>query len=115
LPQADAEGRTWQGAAGRACADCHRDPHAGQFVRLGTTDCSRCHKSQTSFGTVTFRHNLDSRFPLGEQHAKLPCASCHRPESIGGCETIRYKPLPTDCVGCHGREEGGAPFRRRRQ
>lgn len=108
-------GRTWGKARGSDCSDCHRDPHQRQFERLGRTDCSRCHKSTTSFATLSFRHNLDSRFPLGEQHAKVPCASCHKPEPIEGVTVTRYLPLPTDCKSCHGREEGGAPFRRRRQ
>lgn len=115
LPGTTSTGRTWRKAAGNDCVDCHRDPHGKQFERLGTTDCARCHKSTTAFATVSFRHNLDSRFPLGEQHAKVPCASCHKPEAIGGAQIVRYKPLPTDCASCHGREEGGAPFRRRRQ
>ncbi len=114
LPWQTSSGRTWTKAAGNECADCHRDPHQQQFERLGRTDCVRCHKSATAFVTLSFRHNLDSRFPLGEQHAKVPCASCHKPEKIGGVESVRYKPLPTECVSCHGREEGGAPFRRRR-
>ncbi|MBL8756252.1 MAG: cytochrome c3 family protein [Planctomycetes bacterium] len=110
-----AEGRTWARAKGTACADCHTDPHAGQFERLGATDCNRCHKSTTTFATLSFRHNLDSRFPLGEQHEKVACAGCHKPEQVGGRAVVRYKPLPTECVSCHGREEGGAPQRRRRQ
>lgn len=115
LPQAAATGRTWREAKGRDCADCHRDPHQRQFERLGQTDCNRCHKSTTTFATLSFRHNLDSRFQLGDQHAKVPCASCHKPEAIEGKTVTRFKPLPVDCIGCHGREEGGAPFRRRRQ
>ena len=110
-----ANGRTSGRAKGTACADCHRDPHQGQFVRLGRVDCARCHKNTASFATLSFRHNLDSRFPLGDQHAKVPCASCHKPETIEGKSVVRYVPLPTECVHCHGREEGGAPFRRRRQ
>jgi hypothetical protein len=115
LPTADAAGRTWRQAAGRDCADCHRDPHQRQFERLGQTDCNRCHKSTTTFATLSFRHNLDSRFQLGDQHSKVPCASCHKPESIEGKTVTRFKPLPVECVDCHGREEGGAAFRRRRQ
>ena len=115
LPGQTATGRTWTRANGSECADCHQDPHRGQFERLGRTDCARCHKSTTQFGTLSFRHNLDSRFPLGEQHAKVACASCHEKETAGGVEFVRYKPLPTECVSCHGREEGGAPFKRRRR
>lgn len=115
LPSQDASGRTVSRAKGRECADCHRDPHQKQFERLGTTDCARCHKSTTAFATLSFRHNLDSRFPLGEQHAKVACALCHKPEPILGVTVTRYKPLPVECIACHGREDGGAPSRRRRQ
>ena len=108
-------GRTWGHAAGSDCAACHADPHRKQFERLGKTDCERCHKSATTFATLSFRHNLDSRFPIEEQHAKVACAGCHKPETDNRGSFVRYKPLPVDCVGCHGREEGGAPSRRRRR
>ncbi len=115
LPAADDSGRTWGRARGDGCADCHRDPHQGQFERLGRVDCARCHKSATSFATLSFRHNLDSRFPLGEAHAKVACASCHKPATIDGVTVVRYRPLPMECVDCHGTEGGGASGRRRRQ
>lgn len=112
---ADPNGRTWAKARGRDCVDCHLDPHQGQFERLGKTDCARCHKSTSSFATLSFRHNLDSRFPLGDAHAKVACAGCHKPEPIKGVKAVRYKPLPVECVECHGTEGGGAVGRRRRQ
>ena len=115
LTQQTITGRTWGKAKGRTCADCHQDPHDGQFARRGGTDCSRCHKSATTFATLSFRHNLDSRFRLGDQHRDVKCSSCHKPETKDGHTIVRYKPLPTKCVDCHGREEGGAPQRRRRR
>ena len=115
LAAASDTGRTWGRAKGRNCANCHADPHQGQFEKRGETDCMRCHKSTTSFATLSFRHNLDSRFPLGDQHAKVACKSCHKEETEDGVTFARYKPLPTTCVECHGREEGGSPFRRRRK
>lgn len=115
LPDAAAAGRIWGKARGRECIDCHKDPHQGQFDRLGRTDCARCHKSTTSFATLSFRHNLDSRFPLGDAHSKVACAGCHKPEPIKGETVVRYKPLPVECVECHGTEGGGASGRRRRQ
>ena len=106
----DATGRTWERARGRECSDCHADPHAGQFVREGKIDCTRCHRSTTSYSVLSFRHDVDSRFALGEAHAKVPCASCHKLEKIAEKMAIRYLPLPTECVQCHGAE--GAPRRR---
>ncbi|MFK7739033.1 MAG: cytochrome c3 family protein [Planctomycetota bacterium] len=115
LSQPDASGRTWSRAKGQECADCHTDPHRDQFARFGKTDCTRCHKSVNTFATLSFRHNLDSRFQLGDQHRKVACALCHKQETAQGETFVRYKPLPTKCVDCHGREEGGAPRRRRRR
>lgn len=115
LSETTSTGRTWGKAKGRECADCHTDPHQGQFARFGKTDCRRCHKSATTFATLSFRHNLDSRFQLGEQHRKVACNLCHKPETKDGVTIVRYKPLPTKCVDCHGREEGGAGRRRRRR
>ncbi|MCB9879060.1 MAG: hypothetical protein H6835_15805 [Planctomycetes bacterium] len=115
LAVADATGRTWGEAKGRACADCHADPHRQQFERRGATDCARCHKSTTTFAALTFRHNLDSRFPIEEQHQKVACARCHQQEHVDGITFVRYRPLPVQCVDCHGREEGGATSRRRRR
>lgn len=115
LGNATSTGRTWGKAKGTACADCHTDPHRGQFERLGGTDCTRCHKSSNTFATLSFRHNLDSRFQLGDQHRDVACSLCHKPETEQGVTFVRYKPLPTRCVDCHGREEGGAPLRRRRR
>ena len=106
-------GRTWAEARGRDCSACHREPHQRQFERNGRTECARCHKNASSFATLSFRHNLDSVFPLGQQHEKVPCASCHKPEPIEGVTAVRYKPLPTECVSCHGAENGGTPGRRR--
>lgn len=103
----DATGRESHRAKGRECGDCHADPHQRQFERLGRTDCARCHKSQTSFRQLSFRHNLDSRFPLGDAHRKVPCSSCHELESFGAVQAVRYKPLPTDCVDCHGTDRPG--------
>jgi hypothetical protein len=115
LAQPSASGRSWGRARGRDCVDCHKDPHQGQFERLGRSDCSRCHKSATTFATLSFRHNLDSSFPLGEAHEKVACAGCHKPEAIHGVTAVRYRPLPMECVDCHGTEGGGSTGRRRRQ
>lgn len=115
LAQPSDVGRSWGRARGRDCVDCHTDPHQGQFERLGSTDCSRCHKSATTFATLSFRHNLDSSFPLGEAHEKVACAGCHKPEPIRGVTAVRYRPLPMECVDCHGTEGGGSTGRRRRQ
>jgi hypothetical protein len=85
-----------------ACASCHEDVHRGQFNDGKDKDtCSRCH-STASFTTLTFDHDVDSRYPLTGQHAQAPCAGCHRSERLrGGEAVVRYKPVETACARCH--------------
>ena len=102
LRRPDSEGRTWSRAKGTSCASCHDDPHAGQFEVEGATDCSVCHSSTSSFQALSFDHNEDSSFALDETHAALACDACHRSETSDEIEFVRYKPLGTSCVDCHG-------------
>ena len=106
LPRPTEDGRTWARAPGGTCADCHTDPHAGQFEQAGATDCSTCHRSTGVFRDLSFNHEWDARFRLGEAHADLSCGACHLPTSIDGIEAVRYRPLPRECVDCHGLREG---------
>ncbi|MEW6072947.1 MAG: cytochrome c3 family protein [Planctomycetota bacterium] len=100
LPRPGARRRTTMMAAGRACADCHVDPHAGQFARDGGTECARCHVLD---GGLSFDHQTDSRFPLDETHREIACAKCHVPWPLpGGSRAIRYRPLGLSCTDCHG-------------
>lgn len=126
LAAPDRLGRTMEAAHGTRCADCHADPHGGQFQRPdvllpeGETDCGRCHDPGTAFRASRFDHSWDTRFSLEGPHADLACAACHRVERT---ETdprvglVRYRPLGTQCVDCHGDQAGAlrrrAPGRRR--
>ena len=101
LRRPDGEGRTWARAQGTACADCHADPHAGQFEVAGRTDCARCHEGSERF-LLAFDHERDARFALGLQHRGLACSACHLPARDGAREVVRYRPLPTACADCHG-------------
>lgn len=104
LPAPDERGRSYGRAAGTSCADCHRDPHLGQF-RAGAAraDCARCHGDPASFAADRFDHARDSRFPLDGDHADLACGACHKPWPVSeGREIVRYKPLGTRCGDCHG-------------
>jgi hypothetical protein len=113
LRQPTQEGRSWGRARGPACADCHPDPHAGQFQVEGRNDCTRCHAAaQPKF--LAFDHERDARFALGEAHAKLACSACHASVAVEtGVETVRYRPLPIECVDCHGVREDVLLRRRR--
>lgn len=108
----DEVGRTWSHARGQECADCHQDPHAGQFAAAGKTDCQRCHRSAVAFADVSFRHDIQSRFRLGEAHEKLACSACHKPETVQGVEVVRYRPMGAECRDCHGATDD--PLRRRK-
>jgi len=109
LRRPDHEGRTWDRAAGSACSDCHSDPHARQFTPSGESvaSCVDCHRDGNSFGELRFSHERDSRFPLGEAHQGLECSACHEAEvdPLTGADFVRYRPLPTECVDCHGVHE----------
>lgn len=95
-------GRTLGLARGSSCADCHADPHVGQFRQDGRTDCARCHTDAASFTTLDFDHDRDTRFPLDERHAALSCGACHRSTPLpDGRRAVRYKPLGTTCADCH--------------
>ena len=104
LRKPDELGRTFAPASGPGCADCHQDPHAGQFDVDGWTECSRCH---TSFvrSYLSFDHERDARFALGEAHAEVACSACHPTTIRQGIEVVHYQPLGIECVDCHGVHE----------
>lgn len=94
-------------APGARCADCHADPHAGQFGEGGPTDCRRCHDTAT-FGIRRFDHD-ETRFRLDAVHRELACASCHRAHESSHGPVIRYRPLGTACGDCHRLGGGDRP------
>jgi hypothetical protein len=120
LTEPDLHGRTLGPAAGVLCVTCHADPHGGQFARVdrrfpsGGVDCSRCPTPRGAFRADDFNHAWDTAFPLDGSHASLACAACHKREredltskAAGAASSlVRYRPLPTRCVGCHGDQSG---------
>lgn len=106
LRQPESSGRRFARAAGDSCADCHADPHAGQFrpAAGGPADCARCHPMSTGFAPAAgFDHQRDARFALDETHRALDCAACHQSyPGSGGKTVVRYKPLGVTCKDCHG-------------
>jgi len=104
-----------------SCTGCHVDEHRGQFTARangrsdrrearGGKDCSFCHLTD-SFKKTSFTHQ-DRRFTtfaLAGKHSSLPCGSCHRPVQIADAiQTVRYRPVPRDCEGCHADFHHGA-------
>jgi len=75
------------------CVACHRkdDSHKGA---LGEA-CGRCH-TERDWKESTFDHGK-TRFPLLDSHARVNCESCHR--------DANYKRAPTDCYGCHTKDD----------
>lgn len=120
LEAADPNGRTMAEAVGARCADCHSDPHGGQFARRdpafpeGGVDCSRCHDPSGGFRANTFDHTWDTDFPLDGSHAALACGACHKRERAvatgvspgGATQLVRYRPLAKQCADCHGDQAG---------
>ena len=92
-------------ALGQRCEQCHADPHAGQFLGVGGTDCARCH-GQQDFHTLHFDHQR-TRFPLDATHAKVECARCHTAYDTPRGPLVRYKPLGLTCGDCHQLGAGG--------
>jgi cytochrome b subunit of formate dehydrogenase len=82
------------------CADCHKDPHNGQFK----TDCTRCHQTPESFKVkqLHFDHNQDTKFPLAGKHTSVDCVKCHQPQPPNGpLASAQFINLGTDCATCH--------------
>jgi len=79
----------------KACIACHQadDVHAG----ANGTKCQDCHKT-TAWKKLSFDHNKDTKFPLRERHAKLPCQSCHKDDPY-------RKKIKSGCVSCHSHDD----------
>jgi hypothetical protein len=102
----------------KACLDCHRDPHDGQFA--GPPRGNRCEGCHTvdSFKPSTFglTEHQTARFVLKGSHAAVPCQDCHtkgaaeriagasaHADSKAGAEggVARYHFPKLACEGCH--------------
>lgn len=79
----------------RACAECHADPHRGQFAKeMQSGGCGACHTSGD-----WRRPRVDhSTWPLTGGHREVACVRCH-----GGRGTAEatYRGVPRECDGCH--------------
>jgi hypothetical protein len=85
--------------ASASCRSCHdrQNPHADQF---GETDCRSCHDTN-SYRIEQFDHTR-TRFALDGAHTRAACSACHSATTLAGRTLVRYRPLPTTCVACHG-------------
>ena len=84
--------------AGATCRSCHESgqPHGDQF---GETGCQVCHTT-TTYRIEKFDHSR-ARFVLDGAHARVACASCHKPGPAAS-GTVVYRPLSVECSACHG-------------
>lgn len=98
-----------------ACADCHRDPHAGRATLRGAkADCAACHTVERFRpGTLPVAQHAPGRFPLEGRHAEVPCAKCHLRDATAagrarlGPATVDIRPPSERCSTCHVDPHGG--------
>jgi hypothetical protein len=98
------------------CADCHKEPHRGQFKSA----CTKCHTAPTAWSVkqIQFDHNKDTKFQLAGKHARVDCIKCHKPLTKGGplgsanfiglgktcedCHKVKHAPeYGSSCMACH--------------
>jgi len=90
--------------APRRCAECHQDPHGGQFAkRRGGGDCRTCHGVSSFRPASRFDHDRDARFHLEGAHEHVACRKCHpRRKLPDGTVGRLYRPIvPHRCQDCH--------------
>ena len=84
------------------CAACHTDPHGDQFAkRRSSGGCESCHGLDAFVPAARFDHDRDASFPLTGAHAKVACASCHKPAPGASRASIDYRGLSPKCESCH--------------
>ena len=90
-------GRGLRFAKFQACADCHKNVHAGQ---IASSTCESCHTvGGFSPSTFTLDRHQKTDFPLQGAHLAVPCITCHKKSASG---VIRFKWESTECQACHG-------------
>ncbi|HEX5718516.1 MAG TPA: cytochrome c3 family protein [Thermoanaerobaculia bacterium] len=90
-------GRSLRFAKFQACADCHKNVHAGQ---IASSACESCHTlAGFSPSTFTMDRHQKTGFPLQGAHLAVPCISCHKKNASG---VVRFNWESTECQACHG-------------
>ena len=99
------------------CADCHADPHSGQFAkRADKGKCESCHTDEGWKPSKFLAADHSSTgFPLRDAHFKVDCAKCHIPAGKATQYKVKFA-LCTDChKDVHESQFAGAPYRNRCQ
>ncbi len=88
--------------AGKECATCHSDVHAGQFRTSAQAqpDCGSCHTS-ANWRTESFDHQKHSTFSLAGAHERVPCGMCHMGQATTTGRVVAYRGTPRRCEACH--------------
>lgn len=97
----------WRGIAYDDCADCHKDPHKGEF---GKKLCASCHTEKGWNRVDSFRKQHPG-VRLSAGHKKVECKDCHdrgnmKAPSKGTACSSCHKPVHiakfgTNCKNCH--------------
>ncbi len=93
----------------KRCADCHKDPHRGEFAgRPDGGACESCH-TEDGFAPTRFSHD-SARFALQGRHRSVACARCHTPDSgerrAGTSLSFSIRKYQ-QCADCHADAHGG--------
>lgn len=77
------------------CYSCHKkeDRHKGAYGEK----CETCH-AESDWKTITFDHDLHSKYPLRGRHIATKCESCHKGH-------LYKDKTPADCNACHKKDD----------
>ena len=77
------------------CYSCHKkdDKHKGAYGE----NCETCH-AESDWKTITFDHDLHSKYPLRGRHITTKCESCHKGH-------LYKEKTPSDCNDCHKKDD----------
>ena len=88
----------------KACLDCHKDPHGGQFahdpIRNRCEDCHTVDGFRPS--TFTLSRHQSSAFVLKGAHQAVACGDCHHDETAQHTgRDMQFHFGDMTCQGCH--------------
>ncbi len=103
-PGADGQPR-YTGVKFSACADCHTDPHKGEFKQ----GCDSCHSTSTwkKSGFETKFDHSKTQFPLLGKHLDVSCVTCHAGGDFKAPISHEF------CADCHKPDPHGGQFLKR--
>jgi len=82
------------------CANCHNDIHFHQFENNGSSDCMKCHTTNSFKPASKFDHN-STQFVLDGKHINVACNKCHKNVTDQGVTFVLYKIKEFKCENCH--------------